>query len=153
MGEPGRSGGHARVRSLWPWLVAAGLLLCGWFAGAALWGGDQGSGYRSVAIDWFTLGAMVLVGAPTMAVAGWLTPARGLRRVLGLAVWAVGCLAMTYVTFFAWFGGFCIDPGDVCETTWTSRLAPLAVALLLVGSGFAVSRRQTGPAQDTFSRS
>ncbi len=42
---------------------------------------------------------------------------------------------MSYLAFWAWFGAFCLDPGEVCERGNTSPLLVLGAALLLVAGG------------------
>ncbi len=50
----------------------------------------------------------------------------------------MGVAVLATVASFSFFGGICLDPGDVCVTSWPSRLTALAIASLYVGVGLAV---------------
>lgn len=121
-----------------------GLLVAGWLLGAFLWFDDPSPGSSDTHFRVWVTAAVVVLGLPTLPLAGWLVARPGLRRRLGYGLLAGAGLVLAYLLCFAWFGGFCLDENDVCGTAWSTRLAPLLAALALSGLGSAVSRLAAG---------
>ncbi len=57
------------------------------------------------------------------------------RRTVGYAVLLLSAAVLAYRSSFSFFGGTCLDPEDVCVTTWPTRLAVLAAALVALVLG------------------
>lgn len=117
------------------WLVSAGVVAAGWLAGYFFWGGtSEVTGFGS----WFSAGdlaGMLLFGVPVAACAVALR-LRGGRtaRAIGLALLCATAAGLAYLASLSFFGGFCVDPGDVCVTSWPSRVAALGMAVSIVGA-------------------
>jgi hypothetical protein len=115
------------------------VVLAGWGSGYLTWTANDQDSYRS-GTDLF-LPAMILVsGMPTVVVAGRLLASSRKRRLLGSFALTSITVALAYLVSFSFFGGFCLDPGDVCVTSWSSRLLTLAAALACLGVGWLVQR-------------
>jgi hypothetical protein len=105
-----------------------------------VWGTPE-RGYLPMPL-WPQLLTFVIVSLPAMVLAG-IAEARVLVR--SAPVRAVGLLtflgAASIVSFFAWywhFGGFCIDPNDVCVIRWPSRIFGLVGSVGLACLGWVV---------------
>ncbi len=129
------------------WLIAAIVVLAGWVSGYFVWG-TNGPGFKS----FFTLhepAVMTAIGLPACLVAAVLRRSQSRRRyVVGTIVLVVGVAVLAYLASLSFFGGICLDPGDVCVTSWPSRLTALAIASLYVGGGLGVElvgRAMPGP--------
>jgi hypothetical protein len=123
------------------WAGAALFVVAGWFAGRAAWGAGSSPEYGSY-FDILVPAGSVVLGAPVAATAGvMLTCSRWVRRA-GYVMLAVATAELTYLASFSFFGGFCLDPGDVCQTTWASRLVALAVAEACLVPGWWLQRRR-----------
>lgn len=131
----------SRWRTSWPWYFAALLVLSGWVAGYAIWSqpdaGDFGSG-----VDVLFPLAMLAIGLPLIVVAGIVRGRDGtFAKWGGRVLLAVGALVLAYFASFAFFGGLCLDPGDVCVTTWPSRVANLATGMGILVLGWCIESR------------
>jgi hypothetical protein len=119
----------------------AGLVVAfGWVFGYAIWTPQSPGGEYGPFFDLWLPALTVLLGAPPTAVAGFLLSRRGIPRAAGYALLSVTCLGLAYLASYAFFGGFCLDPGDECVTTWPSRISELGVALACVTLGWVVHR-------------
>ena len=120
-----------------PWGAAAAVVTLGWGAGYLLWQPDppgEFGAYFDLELPKVTLA----LGAPLAGVAGLLLGREGVLRSAGHAVLALTCLVLAYLASFAFFGGFCLDPGEACITTWPSRLAELGAAVACLAAGWIV---------------
>lgn len=124
------------------WGAATAVVCAGWGAGYLFWreptefwapSDDFGSYF-----DVYDPALTLLVGLPLAVASGFLLGRQGRARLLGYALLALTCLSLAYLAQFAFFGGFCLDPEDVCLTTWPSRLTELAAALSCVATGWIV---------------
>ncbi len=104
---------------------------------------SPGADYRAY-FDLFFPAVTVALGAPLAAAAGFLLSRQGVARVAGYAALLLTGLVLAYLSSFAFFGGFCLDPGEACITSWPSRVAHLAVAVGCVAAGWAVERWASG---------
>jgi len=130
-------------RGRWLWLAATLLVLAGWGAGYLFWDPDSPGEEFVSYFDLFTPAVTVLLGGPLAVSAGLLLGGGGRgSRLAGYAALGATCLVLVFLVAFSFFGGFCLDPGDVCVTSWLSRTAELTVAIAcLVGGWLAHQRR------------
>jgi hypothetical protein len=130
---------EAWLYSTLPWLVGAWLVILAWTGGLALWGAPD-DGFASPS-PLFDLGLLLGLGLPAMVVAGvglgWSSGRRWWARALTLVILAVAVVLVGWLASFVHFGGICLDPGDTCSPSWTSRSVLLAVALGSVAAGAA----------------
>lgn len=113
-----------------------------------MWGAPEAGFTAGLPI--FNWAMLVVIGVPAMVVAAFAeggTVDRGASwRIAGMVVWVAAVIMLMWPTSFMHFGGFCLDPGDVFEVRWPSRIAGLLLALgLVAGGGFgavAVERWQ-----------
>jgi hypothetical protein len=126
-----------------PWLLALAAVLGGWALGYVFWRDpDSADDFRS-GLDLFGRTMTVLMVAPLALAAGALRSSSSPRhRAAGLVLLALAALGGAYLAWFAFFGGICFDPGDVCETSWPSRVLELMTASACVGLGWLVERRR-----------
>lgn len=138
----------ARASKSWlPWGVAGVVVLLGWYSGYELWDPDSpGERPYVTYFDAYIPALTVAVGLPLCVLAGMLVGRPGWRTVAGYVLLTLGTLAMAYLASAVFFGGFCVDPGDPCITSWPSRIAAPLVALACLGGGFGlrVRRLETG---------
>ena len=127
----------------WLWGAAVALVLVGWAAGYRVWDPESPGAIPGPTLDLFLPALTLLVGVPLAVASGVLLASTGRRgRALGYAAFLMTCVALMYLASFAFFGGFCLDPEDVCVTTWPSRIAELGVAIGCVGVGWLTQRRR-----------
>lgn len=129
------------------WVVAAFVVLVGWLAGYPMWHTDpSGHGFRTIP---FTVGETVII--TSVALVGYVASGLLLRGRLpwhvrlGWAGLVLTTVVVAYALSFVWFGGFCLDPHDVCITSPLSRVAPAvgAFAALAIGALSSEWRRGT----------
>jgi hypothetical protein len=121
------------------WGVAMAVVVVGWLAGYLIWApgsSDEFGSYFDLDVPALTLS----VGLPLAVTSGFLLSREGQVQLFGYAVLALTTIALAYLAQSAFFGGICLDPGDVCVTTWPSRLAALGTALLCIAAGWVVHR-------------
>jgi hypothetical protein len=75
------------------------------------------------------------IGLPLAVAAGVLLSRMGIPRVIGYVLLASTCLVLAFLAWFSFFGGICLDPEDVCVTTWPSRVTALGAALACLVAG------------------
>lgn len=123
------------------WPLASAVVLGGWISGYFLWETELDLGYVSY-FSLFEPMLMVMLGLPLVAGAAvLLTLRRRAARAIGFVVLGVAALVLSYLASFAFFGGFCLAPGDPCVTTWPSRVVALGVGLGCLAVGFFLRRR------------
>lgn len=126
-----------------PWLGGAIVVIAGWLWGYETWEPVTGDGYRSY-FDVFVPALTLLVGLPLCLLAGALLRHGPMRVLGGLVLLALASVLMGYWVSMAFFGGFCMDPGDACITNWPSRGFALVVPLACLAAGLAVRLHRTG---------
>ena len=132
----------------WVWGGAGLVVGFGWALGYAIWTPESPGGEYGSSPDLWLPAVTVLLGAPLAGVAGFLLGRRGVLRTAGYGFLAVTCLVLAYLASFAFFGGFCFEPGEECVTSWPSRIGELGAALGCVTVGWVVHWwRAGGPAQ------
>lgn len=116
------------------WVGAGAVLVLGWLSGYALWHTEPfAEGFRTI-----PFAPAEAAGISGVALAGFLTAGILLRDAtrwrtrFGWAALAGTTLVIGYALSFVWFGGFCLDPGDYCLTSWKARMLPA------VGAGVAL---------------
>ncbi|HEY6532856.1 MAG TPA: hypothetical protein VIY72_11160 [Acidimicrobiales bacterium] len=148
------SKGSHRVAGLFvaPWALATVVVVASWAGGLALWGGPDRFG--AVASPMFQYATLVVVGLPSMVVAGallgWSFDRNTLLRVGAYAVLVLAVLVVGWLASFVHFGGICMDPTDRCQQSWVARAGGLLLALGAVGAGAAAEllmRRACGSAR------
>lgn len=132
----------------WPWAVAAGVILAAWVVGYFAWGRPYAPEEFESFNDWFIPALILACGLPAFIVAAYLlSRSSRMLRVLGSAAVVVGVAGVSFLIQLNHFGGFCLDPGDVCMVAWPSRILGLLTSLgalsvgLLVRTRLASSRR------------
>ena len=131
------------LRSAWLWAAAVALVLLGWAAGYRFWDPESPGAEFGSYFDLFLPTLTLLVGVPLAVASGLLLASTGRRvRALGYAAFLTTCVVLMYLASFAFFGGFCLDPGEECVTTWPSRIAELGVAIGCAGVGCLTQRRR-----------
>jgi hypothetical protein len=130
----------------WLWCAAALIVLGGWVAGYVVWHNPDQDQFRA-GVDVFFPLVMLVLGLPMVVAAGIALGGDGnASRWGGCTLLAVAALGLSYCASFAFFGGLCLDPGDVCVTSWPSRVANLATGLAILAVGWGVeSRVPRGP--------
>ena len=126
------------------WLTAGALTAAGWVLGYFAWAADSGAEYGG-SHDLFSPAALLLTGLPVAVLGGFLMGRRGILRWLGVLTLAGAALVAAYWSFWAFFGAMCIDPGEVCVTTWSSRSLTLGVALGCLSLGWMTERVTGSP--------
>jgi hypothetical protein len=120
------------------WLLAAGAIAVSWVAGIGLWGVPE-RGF-SAFLPFFHWAFIVAIGVPAMAIAaladGGTVDRSRAWRITGMVIWVTAIVLLMWPTSFVHFGGFCIDPTDVCVIRWPGRVAGLLLALGLLVSGW-----------------
>jgi len=119
------------------WALAAAVVAGAWVAGYLVW--DQGpDGDFRASFDSLGLIVIGFVGLPLCLA----TSFAALRGRSGLAYLLFGgtVFLLAAVVFFAWFGGFCLEPGETCATSWASRVAALAAAWVVLATGWGTTR-------------
>jgi hypothetical protein len=112
------------------------VVILGWVLGYVFWQPESPGGQFEAYFDFFVPTLTLLCGIPLAIAAGVLLGAGSRRaRVAGYAALVGTCIVLIYLASFSFFGGFCLDPGDVCVTTWPSRIAELGVAMVCVAVG------------------
>lgn len=116
------------------------MVCAAWVGGLALWGRPDALGRAGLPV--FNFVVIVVLGVPAMCVSGlirgWAARRADATPPLATAVWIVAIAALAYATSFIHFGGFCLDPGDICVVRWPSRVAGLGLALGVLGGGALV---------------
>ena len=120
------------------WLVVAGTILLGWFGGLVLWRPPE-SGFGDVGFL-YAPAVGVLPTLPALIGSGWFLASPSRWRHFGLVALICTAIGGAYLAAFSHFGGFCLDPEDVCTVTWPSRVAAICGAMLSVAAGAAVER-------------
>ena len=121
-------------------LWAAGALApaLGWVAGYFFWRPESpGSEFGSY-FDLFLPFVTLVVGGPLAIGAGLLLGRQGPARLVGYALLGLTGLTLAYLSSFAFFGGICLDPGEVCVTTWLSRITELGCSIACFAAGRVV---------------
>jgi hypothetical protein len=121
------------------WGVVMAGVIVGWGAGYLIWAPESPDEYGSY-FDVCDPALTLLVGLPLAVTSGFLLSREGRVHLVGYAMLALTTISLAYLAQFSFFGGFCLDPEDVCVTTWPSRLAALGTAVLCVGAGWFVHR-------------
>ena len=122
------------------WAVGAIVVLAAWVGGYFFWRVDESSAFRA-GFSLFEPAWMTAVGLPACLAAGFLRRSQSrLWQRLGTAVLVAGVAVLAYLASFSFFGGICLDPGDVCLTSWPSRLTALATAALYLTLGATVEQ-------------
>lgn len=128
----------------WPpleWVAGGVVVLAGWVAGYFVWRAPEFGEEYGRYFDVYVPGAVVALGAPAALAAALLrSSSMAGTRAAGSVVLLVDIVGLTYLVSFAFFGGFCLDENDVCITTWTSRIAALAIALAVLAAGGVLER-------------
>jgi hypothetical protein len=136
--------GRGTVSALLPWLVGAGVVVAGWVYGYDFWDPPStSSAYYETYFDLFVPGLTLLVGLPVCLLAGALVGRGTWRTASGWVLLGLAAVVMSYLASMAFFGGFCIDPGEACITNWPSRIFALLVPLACLNAGLAVQLRRT----------
>jgi hypothetical protein len=112
------------------------LVILGWAAGYLIWQPESPGDVYGSGFDTWTPRITVLIGGPLAVAAGVLLSRAGLLRVLGYVALGLTVVVLAYLASFAFFGGFCLDAGDTCITTWPSRLVELVLAVSCVLAGW-----------------
>lgn len=129
-----------------PWRLGVVFVGLAWAFGLYVWGSpDPGSARRHGIFALLGMvGGMVVVGIAAL-----------LRRVDALRLLATGSVALgylwiAYMAYFSHYGGVCLDPGEVCVVSWSSRIVTLVVGLGCVGVGRLVwPQSGSSPAEPT----
>jgi hypothetical protein len=121
------------------WLAGAMVIAASWLASAALWGMDVDENYGSFS-EWRFSMVVLAFASAVAALAAWLTRRRSRARGAGFVVIGVLVAGLAYNSLFAFFGGFCMDADDICQTTWSSRSISLTAGLVPMGVGWFVQR-------------
>lgn len=118
------------------WAVPVAVALLGWCAGFLLWQPwMDGPDYRAATDLWLPT-VMVVLGTPAAIASGVLFAFGGRWNRVGWIPFVLLCLGLAWFASFAFFGGFCIDPGDVCKTTWSGRALAIFAAVWCAGAGW-----------------
>jgi hypothetical protein len=118
------------------WAGSGVFVALAWVFGISVWGQPEGGGVYGNVWFWWASVEVLVPAVPSLVAAGlFLASSRTWLHRSGIVAWALGTLAAGYAAQFSHFGGFCIDPGDVCNVTWGSRFAALGTALLSVTCG------------------
>lgn len=115
--------------------------MAGWVAGYFLWRAPEFGEEYGHYFDVYVPGAVLALGAPAALAAALLrSSSMAGTRAAGSVVLLVDIVGLTYLVSFAFFGGMCLDPNDVCITTWTSRIAALTITLAVLAAGGVLER-------------
>jgi hypothetical protein len=121
------------------WIAGAVLVVSGWIFGYFAWDARLGGGFVSFeAWSWVVI--VIAIGFPPAVLSGLLRRNRSqVVRKTGSVLVVLSCLWMAGLVQWVHFGGFCLDPGDVCVVSWPSRIGALIAALACILAARAIS--------------
>lgn len=130
--------------ALLPWLLGAGGVVAGWGHGYDFWDAPStSSAHYETYFDLYIPALTFLVGLPLCLVAGALAGRGAWQTVSGWVLLGLVTVVMGYLASAAFFGGFCLDPGEACITSWPSRVFALLVPLACLAAGLGTQLRRT----------